>query len=310
MKITIIICAYNQNDQLIEAARSILNQAMSLKGDFELIVVDNHSTDEARKAAEILGIEYPRTVRYLFEPLQGRSFALNSGISAAKGQIVVITDDDIIAEPGWLAAICDAFEKNAADGVGGPVIPMWKTERPSWLSDELFCKLGLIDYGRDVRWLDDNHIPIGCNIAIRREVFDRAGMYNTELGRNREVLLSDEDDEFFTRLIHAGGKIFYDPKAAVRRRVPGHRMRKSYLRRLEMFSGMSNARTHGHEVASLLNIPRHYYRRLFETVARASWLFLTGRWSLAFRQNLFLWYLYGYTRIRWRKRRPEAFPPR
>lgn len=302
MKISVILYRNNQITYISDAIRSILNQALPSSDELELIVVDNHSSADTRDVVEKLAITCSAQIHYISETEQGRGFALNTGVHAAKGEILIITSDDIIAERGWLASILEAFNRSGTDGVGGPVLPLWKAERPSWLEEDLFCKIGLINYGSEGRLLDVDHIPIGCNVAFRREVFDRFGLYNTGLGRTKEVLLSDDDDEFFTRILCMGCRIYYEPMAVVLRRVPAERMRRSYLRRLEVLSGMSNAQVFDPKVNCLLSIPRYYYRRMIETLFQWFWFLLTGRWNRAFCQELFLWYLMGYVRARWVKK--------
>lgn len=305
MKISVILCTYNRSDLLPEAARSILAQPAPTTDGYELIIVDNNSTDDTRKAVEKLRADFPDRVRYLFEPRQGRSFALNTGIREAKGEIVLFTDDDILAEPDWLASIHRAFETSAAEGVGGRVCPNWEAERPSWLVEELYGTLGLIDYGAEAGWLDDDRLPIGCNVAFRRGVFDRIGLYNTALGRKGEALFSSEDDEFCRRLLRAGGRIYYEPAAVIVHRVPVYRLKKRYFRRWHRFTGMSDARVHDPDVVYLMNVPRYFFRRLLDCLARWAWFGMTGRWHRAFGEELFFWYFGGYLMTRWKTRGSE-----
>lgn len=276
-----------------------MTRAVSSSGDYEWLVVDNSDSDHIQPEVERMNADSFGRIRYLFEPRRGRSFALNAGVQAARGAILVIVHNDIVPEPGWLDVVVGAFDRSDMEVVSGPVLPEWEGERPAWFTEPLLCKVGLINYGIEPRWLDTDHIPLGCNIAFRREVFNRIGLYDTALGREREVFLADEEDEFFTRALRAGVRIYYEPKAAVQRRVPPERMCKGYLRRLESLSGMSNARRSDPHVTYLLNIPRYYYSRLIATVAQWFWFMLSGQGKRAFQQELFFWYLKGYVEARW-----------
>src|SRR3954465_11298508 len=92
MEFPIIIPTYNRADELRETIRSIAK--LSVAGEWELLVVDNKSTDPTRAVAEGEGASFPGPLRYLFEPEQGRYAALNTGIRAATGRIIATTDDD------------------------------------------------------------------------------------------------------------------------------------------------------------------------------------------------------------------------
>jgi GT2 family glycosyltransferase len=302
VRVSVILYIADPASRFEETARSILQQASDLADGFELIVVDNNPSEAVRARAESLVGRFPGRLYYLAEPRQGRSFGLNEGIRRANGELIAITDGDVTVRDGWLSAMVRALERDPAEGVGGPVLPVWEAARPSWLGEDLYGKLGLMDWGPEPCCFEVGCVPVGCNVAFRRAVFDRYGFYNTELGWNREVLLSDEDDEFFTRILAAGGRIVYEPDAVALRRVPPARMSRNYLRRLELLSGMSNANRPDRSAVALFGIPRYLYRHLVESLARWLGWMLAGQPNRAFRQELFLWLFMGYAKVRWMKR--------
>ena len=149
---------YNRGDLLGNALRSILAQHQTTP-PFELIVVDNNSTDHTRRVVEQCAAADAR-VRYIFEPQQGSSPGRNAGINAARSSIIAFTDDDVRVEADWIAAIARAFAEGAnADVVGGRVLPIWPSPPPAWLTRDHWMPLALVDYG-DQAFVVDRANPV------------------------------------------------------------------------------------------------------------------------------------------------------
>ncbi len=97
---------------------------------WDVIVIDNNSTDETRKVVDRHAAAFPVPLRYLFEERQGRSSALNAGIAAARGVVLVFTDDDVRVAEGWLdAAVTPLLSESDVAYTGGPVRPIWGAPR-------------------------------------------------------------------------------------------------------------------------------------------------------------------------------------
>src|SRR5687768_7630800 len=131
MEFSIIIPTYNRADELRQTIRSIAR--LTVAGEWELLIVDNKSTDHTRAVVEQESAAFPATLRYLFEPEQGRYAAINTGIRAAQGDIIATTDDDARVEPDWLTRAAAGLDAIGCDYVGGKVLPIWKAARPAWL---------------------------------------------------------------------------------------------------------------------------------------------------------------------------------
>ena len=231
--ISVIIGTYNRCDLLGAAIERILaQQTGGLR--FELIVVDNNSTDATRQAVESFIARGHRQVRYLFEGRQGVAHARNAGIAAARAPIVAFTDDDILVAPDWLAAIHRAFEQHPeADLVGGKVLPQWSTTPPGWLTIEHWSPLALLDYGDEPILLDSRRPSclVTANLAVRRHVFGHVGLFNPELQRVKDGIGSTEDHELMLRFYRQGRKGVYAPDVVVTAAVQPERLTKSYHRR-------------------------------------------------------------------------------
>src|ERR1051325_11575990 len=148
MKFSIIIPTYNRADELRETLASLAR--LESAEDWEVIVADNNSTDHTKVVVALAGPTFPVALHYLFEPEQGRSAALNAGIRAARGEIIVTTDDDVRVEPAWLNAAAEALATHGCDYVAGKVLPVWGCPRPAWLPDRggrHWAVIALLDYG-------------------------------------------------------------------------------------------------------------------------------------------------------------------
>src|ERR1035441_3219398 len=102
MKITVLLCTFNRCQSLSTALDSVIAQVLPESADWDVLVVDNNSSDQTRAVVEDFRRRYPGRIRYLFEPRQGLSRARNAGIRAARGEIIAFIDDDVIAAPTWL----------------------------------------------------------------------------------------------------------------------------------------------------------------------------------------------------------------
>ena len=103
---------------------------LSTPDKWEVIVVDNNSSDHTPAVVRNAQQWFPAPLRYVFEGEQGRCAALNAGIRASRGVIIVTTDDDVRVEPDWLVRAAEALDRLDSDYVGGKVLPIWSAPRP------------------------------------------------------------------------------------------------------------------------------------------------------------------------------------
>src|SRR5271154_1837494 len=102
MKVTVILCTYNRCRVLAKALDSLALSELPDSADWEVLVVDNNSTDQTKAVVQEYGRLHPGRFRYHFEPHPGKSYALNTGIREARGEIFAFIDDDVTVEPTWL----------------------------------------------------------------------------------------------------------------------------------------------------------------------------------------------------------------
>src|SRR5215831_10101418 len=145
--VSVIIATYNRCGLLRGALESALAQGAS-GGGFEVIVVDNNSTDGTSRLVHSMIESEAGRLRYLAEPRQGVSYARNRGVAASRAPIVAFMDDDVRAAPDWLSTIQKVLDDNSEiDLVGGKVLPEWRCAPPGWLTSEHWMPLALLDYG-------------------------------------------------------------------------------------------------------------------------------------------------------------------
>jgi glycosyltransferase involved in cell wall biosynthesis len=233
MNVTVVLCTCNRCSSLPTALDSVAAQLLPDSVIWEVVVVDNNSTDQTREVAEGYCCRYPGRFRYVFEAQQGLSRARNAGIRAARGEIIAFIDDDVIAEPTWLKYLTASLHNAKWAGAGGRIVPPQDFTPPDWLTvggetDLVGALLPLFDLGDEAGEM--KRPPYGTNMAFRKDMFDKHGMFRTDLGRCGSSLLMGEDTEFGNRLMSAGECLRYEPLAVVEHPVPQERLSKKWFR--------------------------------------------------------------------------------
>jgi len=232
LDISVIICTYNRCDMLATVLRSLAAVDVAPRLSWEVMVVDNNSTDRTREVVEQAVAEGLDNLRYLFEGRQGKSHALNSAIEAAEGEILAFTDDDVTVHPGWLTELKSIFDRNPCLGAGGKIIATFDGTPPSWLrldiSRPFLSPLVSFDHGDTPCFLREE--PYGANMAFRKEAFSRYGLFRTDLGPvEGNPMGKGEDSEFASRLLAAGELMMYAADAIIYHPVEKKRMEKKYF---------------------------------------------------------------------------------
>jgi glycosyltransferase involved in cell wall biosynthesis len=238
MHITVILCTYNRCESLKRALDSAAALVLPEYISWEIVVVDNNSTDHTRRVVEECCSRYPERLRYVFEPCPGKSNALNTGIREARGEIVAFVDDDVTVEPKWLQNLTAALHNGAWAGAGGRTLPDRRFLPPRWLdvnASYSLAPLAIFDLGANAHQLTE--APFGNNMAYRREMFAKYGGFRVDLGprpdsEGRQKFRlggGSEDSEFGRRLLAAGERLRYEPSAIVYHAVPECRVQKRYF---------------------------------------------------------------------------------
>jgi len=242
--ISAVVCTYNRCESLRDTLRSLMQQQLRENISLEIVIVDNNSSDRTKDVVTEVAHKTPWPIKYIFERRQGKSYALNTGIRHAEGEALLFLDDDVITAPDWAQAMWTCLNDTRCDVVAGKIEMLWNCERPVWLADELHGPLISQDLGPVRRlWEWKSRYLLGANMAFRRNVFDRVGLFQEELGRKAESLVAGEDKDIFDRLVREGGVIYYEPSALVWHKVEPQRVSKPYLQKWYLDTG----RTLGHQ---------------------------------------------------------------
>jgi len=294
MNISVILCTFNRCDSLERALDSVSAQVNLQSADWEVVVVDNNSKDGTRTVAEAFCQRYPGRFRYVFEKEQGKSYALNTGIRESRGKILAFMDDDVIVEPDWLARLVSPLDDETWAGVGGRIVPPADFVAPSWLALEGAHNLGgilaLFDKGEEGRELCEP--PFGTNMAFRRDVFTRVGLFRKDLGPCPGSEIRGEDTEFGRRVLKSGSRLWYEPSAIVHHGVPVGRLTKRYFLRFQFDQGRASIREAGPK-PPVGFIPRSYFtipKLLGSTIFRRglAWFFSTDA-KRRFQRKCMVW---------------------
>jgi len=197
MKFSVIVSTYNRASILYMCLDSLMNQDYP-KEDFEIIIVNNNSTDNTEEVIEDYIDKYPEiNLKYYFVPKPGQVYARQIGILAARNEILSFTDDDGILSPEWLTEISKVFLKNdKAVGVAGKIQIKWDEQPPEWIYD-YERQLGKLNYGDEVKYEVGLYMNAG-NLSIKKDVLIEVGGFNPEMVG--DWLLGDGESGLWLRL--------------------------------------------------------------------------------------------------------------
>jgi GT2 family glycosyltransferase len=211
----------------------------------------------------------------------GKSYALNRGISEARGEIIAFTDDDVLVSPEWLSELMCTFNQFDCIGVGGRVIAMWEgIIKPKWFSGAgpYFLGAGPVpQFERGDQAKEISTPAVGANMAFRRRAFEKYGSFRSDVGPGvPDGPQLGEDYEFEYRLLHAGEKMVYSPKAIVFHPAAQDRITKKYFLWFYLNMGRANLWLQGWPAGAVLyfGIPRYMFRVLLGKCW--IWLFTLG----------------------------------
>jgi glycosyltransferase involved in cell wall biosynthesis len=321
MRFSIVIPTYNRCTDLRQTLLSVAE--LSTIQSWEVVVVDNNSTDDTAAVINEIARVFPVDLKYVFEAEQGRSAAMNAGIGASNGEIILTLDDDMVLKSDWLEQAENALDRLDCDYVGSRVLPLWNGRQPKWLSNRggrHWAVIGLVDYGSEPVEFGTRVLPSGI-MAFRREAFARAGLWNNQVGRRAGTLLGQEVREWSWRARDAGLRGFYVPEMIVHHRISPRRLTKGYFRRWCYWHGVSRAILYEQakvdmespeetsldfsKVPHIAGVPRYMYRTFLASLFKALTAFVRRDAVAAFEHELWLWFFAGIIKQRWNDRKAD-----
>ena len=243
MFFTITIQTYNHAEALARALQSLVGLRCPPDDDYEILVVDNNSSDGTetviREFHTLLGPRF----RSVVESQQGLSHARNRAIAEARGDVICFIDDDAVIDSGWLAGHAEAYRTDErVVAAGGPVDLRWPEghSRPSWLSADLDGYLSTLDLGTQGLVMEYPCYPRGCNMSVLREMAKRISGFSVHLGRKGSSLISNEEKHFFRKIHEQGERVVYLPQARVHHMIPETRLSRRFFLRRGYAQGISD----------------------------------------------------------------------
>jgi len=261
MKISVIISTYlhERLNDFLELSESISKQTYK---DIEKIVVVDGNYElyaEIKSHMHSLG---NNDVKVLYnEKKSGLASSRNAGIKNASGNIVAFIDDDAVAAKDWIERLVSVYRDSNVIGVGGKILPLWMSSEPNCLPEELYWIIGATykgfpEYMTKVRNL------FGSNMSFKREVFEKVGSFDENLGRKGESQLQAEEAEFCIRVSRRLGKVVYTPEAIVYHKVFSNRTRFGYIIKRAFWQGYSKAAINSRYKSDVLSTESDYLKQL------------------------------------------------
>ena len=304
LDITALVCVYNGLPDIEDLLKSVLDQRTDQLFRYEVLVVDNNSTDGTRDLVEQYATRYPDVLRVIEEKRQGKSYALNTGLAAARGRICSIIDHDLVLPASCLRGIWEAFSTHPdVSFLGGKVLPIWPGPLPSWLTAEHWSPVAICDYGDTPRAVDSS-----ASICLLTGSFLRSGLlgiggYRVELGLRPGQLGGVEDDDVYTRLVRSGHCGIYIPEIVVYHKIGTQKLTKKYHRKWHTGHGRyyADMQLPSYEQSRwrIFGVPGHIYRQAAAHTLKWFNRTLRGGDGQAFSHEMQVRFCLGFVRQRW-----------
>lgn len=255
---------------------------------YEILVIDNGSTDGTKRVAQVAIATYSsHQIRYVYEPEPGLLSGRHRGALEATSEILTFVDDDIEADPRWLQGIKESFDDPTVQLVGGRNLPKYEVDPPEWLewfwSDHPYGKvcadLSLLDFGDQVREIDANYVW-GLNFSIRKNaLFELGGFHPDCIPKHLQYFQGDGETGLTRKANAKGYKAIYQPKALVYHNVSKDRMTTDYFEKRYFYQGVCDSYTAireagtGSELTSVvdrLKCPLRSFKRRVKRVVNPS----------------------------------------
>lgn len=232
MLVSVIICTRNRSRQLANVLRTFEAMTPPVDATYELLVVDNGSTDDTAQVIAEFSDRLP--IRRIFEPTPGLSNARNAGVREAAGEYICWTDDDVEVDPEWINSYVAAFRQFPDVSIfGGMVEPVFEKTPPEWMTDNLSLFQHLLakrDFGpvevKKAVTLDN--LPYGANFAVRAAE-QKGVLYDPALGVSPTHKRLGEETCALVEISKLNNQQVWVPASKVRHLIPASRMSLDYV---------------------------------------------------------------------------------
>ncbi|MGE0451430.1 MAG: glycosyltransferase [Vicinamibacterales bacterium] len=277
--VSVVICTRNRASLLRGTLERFLTLTVPSGLGWELLVVDNGSTDTTAQVVTEYATRLP--LRGLVEPVTGLSAARNRAVAEAAGTYVLWTDDDVLVDQDWLTSFVTAAAKYPRAAAFGGIVEPWFAEPPDqdYVDAFLHLRNGFcgVDFDAPEGPLEAPHSIVGANMAFRRDALGTSP-FDPDLGFTGDALIGGEEADLLARIRRSGGQVVWIPSMRVRHYVPRERMSLGYILRYYEGRGRAAVRLGGfRQGRRVAGAPLWAVRRLVETGAEWGWARLTGQ---------------------------------
>ncbi len=221
--VTVVLCTYNRCETLRDALDSLMCQDTGGTFSYEVIVVDDASTDATPDIMRAAVARSPVPMRCVAGSGGGMACAQNKGIRESSTEWIAFFDDDAVAEPTWLRELLACAAETNAEVVGGAVRLLLPDAEVQKISPICRLTLGATEEGRELGRCIPKGFPPSMNLLVRETVFKALGQFDESMTRG------GSDCEFGARVCRAGIEAWFTPRAIVHHDVPAYRLKESYL---------------------------------------------------------------------------------
>lgn len=230
MRVTVAICTWNRAELLDQTLTRMRELRVPTGVEWELLVVNNNCTDGTD--AVIAKHQSALPAQRLWEPRQGLSQARNAAVAAARGELVIWTDDDVLVDVEWLERYVEGSRRWPEAGYfGGTVDPWFSVRPPRWFS-ALFPQIADVYAVRQLGEVDrpftGQEVPFGANMAFRTEMLRQIGFDHT-LGHCGKDIRGGEEVAVVDELVRRGHRGIWLGTAKVQHYIPAERIQARYL---------------------------------------------------------------------------------
>jgi len=231
--ISVVVCTYNRGKLLTKCLQSLTRQTVSASL-YEVIIIDNNSTDDTHKIASQF-IKNNNNFNIYIEKQQGLSYARNQGWRKAKGNYIAYIDDDAIADKEWLKHAYRIIKEYSPDIFGGPSYPYYLNSKPIWFKDEYETKK-LSDTDR---FLNKDEFIAGLNFFVSKKLLSELEGFNTQLGMIGNKISYHEETDFIIRAWnkHSSLKVYYSLPLKIDHIIRANKMTISFILKSNFSSG-------------------------------------------------------------------------
>ena len=241
--ISVAVCTWNGGHLLPDCLAALESQSLD-PGQFEVLIVDNNSTDDTAQIAREWVARSLLDARYILESNPGLSSARNRAVEEAAGEAVVFIDDDSRPHTGFLAGMQKAFRETGADLVGGRIIPVLPSGCPGDVPESYLKRIrsGGLNLGVQRRPMLPTEYVVGANMAFTKSLVARLGRFDCELGYVGHKKIAGEDTDLCVRAHRAGALVVYEPDAVVDHVIAEDRLTKKHMIQAAFGYGVGRAR--------------------------------------------------------------------